>query len=254
MAGKDDHNSLCIVLGGCRGLGKSIALRFLKANWDVVVVGRSSASRNDSQRIDSPVASGRGKLTFLMADLDQRESVSFVFNDLCSQKLKPRVIVHNYGGTVSTRLVSEGLDGWFQCLWKNVFFAAELNARVLADVEISSDLSRIVHVSSASARHLMGSQVYATSKALLNAYVRTNGRIVSRRGVIQLAIAPGALNTENGPWSRKSKDVLNDFLSHYQFSGELGSENTISELVFSLCGPAGDFCHGNIIECDGGSI
>ena len=54
--------------------------------------------------------------------------------------------------------------------------------------------------------------------------------------------------------SRKSKDVLNDFLSHYQFSGELGSENTISELVFSLCGPAGDFCHGNIIECDGGSI
>jgi 3-oxoacyl-[acyl-carrier protein] reductase len=254
MASRDNQNSLCVVVGGFRGLGKSIASRFLNANWDVVVIGRSLASRDDNQPMEGPISSGHGKLSFIIADLDRRESVTELYEDLHSRQLKPKAIVYNYGGTVSTRLVSEGLDGWLECLWKNVFFAAELNTRILADMEISSELSRIVHISSASARHLMGSQVYATSKALLNAYVRTNGRIIARRGVTQLAIAPGALDTENGPWSRKSRDVLNDFLSHYQFSGQLGSESTISELVFQVCGPAGEFCHGNVIECDGGSV
>jgi 3-oxoacyl-[acyl-carrier protein] reductase len=250
----NSENPFCVVFGGCRGLGAAIATRFLEAKWNVLVVGRSGTGLCCEENREQYQDGDHGTLSVLRADLDQKGFLSEIIDYLLQNKLRPRVMVHNYGGTVSKRLVSEGLEGWLECLWKNVFFSAEINSRVLKNSEISFYLNRIVHISSASARHLMGSQVYSTSKALLNAYVRTNGRLIAKRGVVQLAVAPGALDTDNGPWSRKGSDILDDFLRHYQFSGHLGSEQTISELVFNLCGPAGDFCHGNVIECDGGSL
>lgn len=194
------------------------------------------------------------RILFFAADLDEKTSVESVVSFCRSIKISPKYLVHNYGGTVTSRTVDEGLDGWLECLWKNVFFSAAMNSAFVADKQLNARMTRIVHVSSVSARHLLGSQVYATSKALLNAYVRSNGRLIAPRGIVHLAVAPGALNTLNGPWSKKDPSLLKDFLAHYQHAGFLGAETTISRLIYDLCGPAGDFCHGNVIECDGGTV
>lgn len=254
MTNNVNNEITCIVFAGCRGLGASITNEFISRDKGVLVVCK------DQQRFNMLVerlelsAEKMQRIRFLEADLDDRGSVSLIVDQCISLGFRPLHLIHNFGGTVATRTVDDSLEGWLECLWKNVFFSSSLNTAFVKNFELSKRLTRIVHVSSVSARHLMGSQVYSTSKALLNAYVRSNGRLVARKGIVQLAVAPGALNTSGGPWSKKSAEALSDFLSHYQLSGFLGAEATVSRLIYDLCGPAGDFCHGNIIECDGATI
>ncbi len=244
---------VCLIFGGTRGLGASIARCFLMNQRRVLIVGRSRSAFDEfKSQFDSSLERA-GFLSHLKVDLDDLGSPREIHNYL-TQNYKIRTIIHNYGGTVKERIISSDLSEWNACLWKNVFFSAKMNALMTEDIRCGGHLKRIIHISSASARHLMGSQLYATSKALLNAYVKTNGRILARSGIVQLAVAPGAIATTKGPWESKPKAILEDFLSHYQFCGHLGSEDTIAALVFALDGPAGEFCHGNIIEADGASV
>jgi len=246
-------SSVCLVFGGTRGLGAAIVRSFLKNHCNVLIVGRSVEAFDEFRSKLAANIDISNLLGFFEIDLDRSNSPEDVCDHL-RNNYTVTSIIHNYGGTVNGRNVSSDLSDWNACLWKNVMFSAKFNALITENVDLGTNLRRIIHISSASARHLLGSQLYATSKALLNAYVKTNGRLLARKGIVQLAVAPGALNTKNGPWESKPDVILRDFLEHYQFCGHLGHEDTIAELVYALNGPAGEFCYGNIIEVDGASI
>lgn len=233
-------------------MGAAIAKIFYENGEKLIIVGRNqvdyelniaSLEKNKNQRIK-----------FIKSDLDDPSSIERIIAELKERKLVISKLIYNYGGTVGSRNIHDDFDGWQLCLWKNVYFSARFNSEILKLEQLCSALSRIIHVSSASARHLMGAQTYATAKALLNAYVATSGRQLAKKGIVQLAVAPGALDTTQGPWKTKSEEQLKDFLDHYQFCGHLGDEDTIAKLIFALSGEAGNFCHGNIIDCDGGSV
>jgi len=242
----------CTVIAGTRGLGAAIVRTYAENGWNVHVVGRNKLAF-DKLKQSLQLVGEKQEIKFTQIDLDLPSSPFLVYDSI---RLTGRIdcIVYNYGGTVQTRRVGPDLTDWLKCLWKNVLFSAQLNALTCQDESIRTKLRRIIHISSASGRHLMGSQLYSTAKALLNSYVRTNGRLLAKEGIVQMAIAPGALDTTDGPWKYKPVTVRDDFLGHYQFCGFLGSEDTVAKLVYCLSGPAGDFCHGNIIECDGGSL
>ena len=241
-----------IITGATRGLGAAISAKFLAEGKKILMIGRSEEA---FERFISTYADcDTSLIKFIRQDLDLSNAVPNLIQQFLAQEISVDGIIHNYGGTVDSRNIHDDFQQWDLCLWRNVFFAARLNASILDNFKLSNNLNRIIHVSSASARHLLGAQTYATAKSLLNAYVKSSGRQLATRGIVQLALAPGALNTTEGPWSKKSEVQKIDFFDHYQFSRLLGDERTIAELVFALYGPAGNFCHGNIIECDGASV
>ena len=142
----------------------------------------------------------------------------------------------------------------------------DLHARAILSYPINSVLipemiknkwGRVIHVSSISAKMLRGNPLYASSKAFLNAYVKTVGRQVAQSGVVMSAVMPGAVAFKNSYWEKTKKDnpaKVNDFLSHHQAVGRFGTPEEIANMVLFLGSEKASFMQAAIVPIDGGNM
>ena len=151
-----------IVTGGCRGIGKGIALRFLEAGADVVVCARRPP--------DEPLVVGGREAVFLEADLREVDQIDSVVNGTLERLGRLDVLVNNAGGappaeaaTVSPRF-SAGV------IALNLIAPLNFSQRANAVMQEQEEGGCIVNVGSVSAmRPSPGTAAYGAAKAgLLN--------------------------------------------------------------------------------------
>ena len=149
-----------------------------------------------------------------------------------------------------------GIDEWYEA-WKfNCGIAIDMNSVLIPEM-IKNKWGRVIHVSSISAKMLRGNPLYASSKAFLNAYVKTVGRQVAQSGVVMSAVMPGAVAFENSYWEKTKKDnpaKVNDFLSHHQAVGRFGTPEEIANMVLFLGSEKASFMQAAIVPIDGGNM
>ena len=226
---------IVLITGGNRGIGKSIAEKFL-ANGDTVVV---------TSRSGEPIAG----LNVVKCDVADSASVDAAF-DLIEQTWGPvAVAVANAGITRDGLIMRMSDDDINDVLNTNLVGAIRV-ARRAARAMMKARSGRIILMSSVVG--LMGSagQVnYAASKAGLVGAARSLARELGSRGITCNVIAPGFVDTDMT--ADLSEDRKNEILTNVPL-GRYASPAEVADAVAFLASDAAGYITGAVIPVDGG--
>lgn len=247
-------NKNVLVVGGSKNIGEAIVKDFALEGSNVIILARD---KNKLKNLFNFIGGKKEGHSFYDIDLTKKKSVNSVLDKVLKKYKNIDIIIHNIGGSLGSEDSLKNLNDVIK-VWKlNVGIAIEINNRLIPHM-IKNESGKIVHVSSITSINgdtENGSIHYAASKAYLNSYVKSIGRLYAKNNIVITAVLPGAVLSEGKYWSRvkeKNPELLKNFLNNHQAIGRLGQPNEISSFIVFLASNKSSFACGSIIPVDGG--
>ncbi len=183
-----------LVTGANRGLGLELARQYADAGWTVHATARDPAAATDLLAVPGAVEVHRLDI----ADPDQVRAVAAALDGVAID-----LLVNNAGinSTARSELGDIDYDGWLQDFAVNTIAPLRVSA-ALADNVAASDGKTIAFMSSRAGSitsNIAGGRYrYRSTKAALNAAIRSLALDLLPRGVICVAVHPGWARTDMG--------------------------------------------------------
>lgn len=239
--------SVVVVTGGGRGLGRAIACGLADAGARVVVTGRHPELLDDT--VETIAARG-GVATALVCDLAEPEAARGMVRRAAERFGAPDILVNNAGEaakeTPPEGLAPEQFDRLFATNVRGVYYACLGAARDFRDG------GAIVNVSSVTARVPDPElAAYAAGKAAVDSLTRTLAVSFGPLGIRVNAVAPGYLDSPLNH-ARKADPGRAAAVVGRTPLGRWGLPEDVADAVCYLVSPRAAFVTGQVLAIDGG--
>ncbi len=249
-----ERQSVAIVTGGSRGIGRAVCRALARDGYVVVAVGRDAASLAETVRA---VAADGGRADAEVADVTDKGSVDACVGSVLERHRRVDVLVNNAGGgsegrpTPADRVSDEE---WRLGLETNLLGAYRVCRAVLPSM-MAGGSGAIVNVASIAARqasHLSG-LVYTAAKTGLAGMTRHLARELGPHGIRVNTVAPGPVRSErvgakiDGLAAAEREAMLARIPLR-----RIGTVEEVADVVAFLAGPRASYVHGAIIDVNGG--
>lgn len=248
--------SIALITGGSRGLGKSMALHLAERGVDSIISYRSASK--EAEAVVSEIE-GKGRKAVALA-LEVGDSSSFgAFAEALKSALG-RVwqrenfdfLVNNagVGAHASFAQTTEAqFDELMKVHLKGPFFLTQTLLPLIADG------GRILNVSSGLARFTFpGYAAYATMKGGIEVLTRYLAKELGARKISVNTLAPGAIETDFGGGAVRDNRELNQLIASGIALGRVGLPDDIGSAVAMLLSTDSGWINGQRIEVSGGQL
>lgn len=233
------------VSGGAQGIGKAIALAFLKAGAQVALVDCDGPAGRAAEQELALV----GTALYVEADIADEEAVTRAVAAVLDRFGRLDVLVNNAAIMVRKPLLELSVAEWQRVLDVNLT-GALLCARACA-TELRARKGAIINI--ASTRALMSeadTESYAASKGGLVAL--THALAISLGPEVRVnCISPGWIDV-SGWQNRGEPEPLSESDHRQHPAGRVGTPQDVARLVLFLADPANAFLTGQNLTLDGG--
>ena len=237
-----------LITGASRGIGKAIAFKFAKENYNVAI---SCISREESLlEVKREILSyGVSCLTFL-GDAGDMEQCQIMFSEIKKNFHTLDVLVNNAGISYVGLLQDMSPEDWDKILRTNltsVFNCCKLAVPGM----VSNRQGNIINISS-----VWGSvgasceAAYSATKGGINAFTKALAKELAPSNIQVNAVACGAIDTEMNHFLEE--DEMCSLIDEIP-SGRLGRPEEAADLVFLLA-QGNPYLTGQVIGLDGGWI
>ena len=189
----DFHERGAVVTGANRGIGKAIALAFLRAGWPVVTLARTVESL-DALRQEAGALAER--LEPMACDLSDPAQLEGAAQALAAADPVPAVLVNNAGISLSAPLDRTSPEELQRVLQVNTV-APFLLCRALIPRMAGAGGGRVINIGSiASLKGIRYTSAYCASKHALLGLTRALAVEWGKKGVTVNAVCPGWTETD----------------------------------------------------------
>jgi 3-oxoacyl-[acyl-carrier protein] reductase len=240
---------VAIVTGAGRGIGKAIALTFIREGAKVALVdvdkGVLKVAKNE-------IGKKREEVIAIPCDITKSAEVKAMVNQVQKTFGRIDILVNNAGiirrGTIETvteedwdRVIEVNLKGTFNCCKAVVEFMKQQGYGKI--VNVSSIAGKIGDITSAPG--------YGSSKAGMDALTKTLARQLAPHGINVNGVSPHAIETEmSAQWSEERREEIIASIP----LGRLGKPEDVAEAVMFLASDEASFITGEILDVNGGAL
>ena len=251
-----NEQTVALITGGSRGLGKSMALHLAERGIDSIITYRSAAT--EAKAVLAEIASKGRKAVAL--PLEAGDSSSFgAFAEALKAELSRTwqrktfdFLVNNagVGAHASFEQTTEAqFDELMNVHLKGPFFLTQTLLPLIADG------GRILNVSSGLARFTFpGYSAYSTMKGGIEVLTRYLAKELGARRIRVNTLAPGAIETDFGGGAVRDNSELNKLVAAGIALGRVGLPDDIGGAVALLLSPESGWISGQRIEVSGGQM
>jgi NAD(P)-dependent dehydrogenase (short-subunit alcohol dehydrogenase family) len=248
--------SVALITGGSRGLGKSMALRLAERGVDSIITYRSSAK--EANEVVSEIV-GKGRKAVALQLEAGKTSTFGAFAETLKKELARNwqrenfdFLVNNAGHGVYASF-AETSEAQFTELMevhlKGPFFLTQTLLPLIADG------GRILNVSSGLARFTFpGYAAYSAMKGGIEVLTRYLAKELGGRQITVNTLAPGAIETDFGGGAVRDNGDLNKMIASGIALGRVGLPDDIGGAVAMLLSPESGWINAQRIEISGGQL
>jgi 3-oxoacyl-[acyl-carrier protein] reductase len=237
----------CLVTGGSRGIGRSIALKLAEFGADVAITYARSADAAEEVKAEIEKIGRKSKA--FQADAVNLERAEEVINEIVEDWSKLDVIVNNAGITKDNLILRMSEEQWDDVITtnlKSVFNYSKAAAKPMMRNRGGSiiNISSVVGISGNA-----GQSNYAASKAGIIGFTKSYAKELASRNIRANVIAPGYILTDmTGELDEK---VLEGIKSETPL-GRAGEADEVADAVVFLSSDMSSYITGEVIRVDGG--
>jgi 3-oxoacyl-[acyl-carrier protein] reductase len=237
----------CVVIGGSRGIGRSIALGLAAEGANVAICARNE---EPLRAAESEIAEQGVRAYAGVCDAGDPEALGDFLDAARSELGSVDVLVHN----ASALAVGPDLSDWEASLKVDLLAAVNAVERVAPWMEADGGGS-ILFVASTSGLEAdpSPSYGYTAAKAGLIAYAKKLAVQMASRGIRVNAVAPGSVDFPGGIWSMV-KEAQPEFYESVRAGipwGRLGTPEEVADVAVFLVSPRAAWVAGECLSVDG---
>jgi len=240
-------NSIVVVTGGTRGIGKAISLRFAAAGAKVYAGYLSND--NAAEEIVSQAQGLSGSITTVKGDVSTSEGAQALIDAASKTSGRLDVLVNNAGVIRDCYLAMMSEDDWNSVLRTNLdplFHCCKWGVRRMMSARSGS----IINISSISGiLGAAGQTNYAASKGAMISFTKSLAREVGAFGIRVNAVTAGLIETE------MTKKLKQDQIAKIIGSSALariGKPDEVAAAVIFLASENASYITGQYLTVDGG--
>ncbi len=240
---------VAIITGGGRGIGKAIALAFVREGARLAVVdvdkGVLEAARNEIKK-------NKEEVIAIPCDITKSVEVKAMVNQVQKAFGRIDILVNNAGiirrGSIETvteedwdQVIDVNLKGTFNC------------SKAIVEIMKQQRYGKIVNVSSIAGKmgDITSAPGYGPSKAGVDALTKTLARQLAPYGINVNAVSPHAIETEmSAQWSEERR---REIIASIPLD-RLGKPEDVAEAVLFLVSDEASFITGEILDVNGGAL
>jgi 3-oxoacyl-[acyl-carrier protein] reductase len=240
---------VAIVTGGARGIGKAIALAFIREGAKLVLV---DVDKEILEAAKNEIKKNKEEVIAIPCDITQRVEVKAMVDQVRTTFGRIDILVNNAGiirrGTIETvteedwdRVIEVNLKGTFNC------------CKAVVETMKSQRYGKIVNISSIAGKtgDITSAPGYGPSKAGMDALTKTLARQLAPYGINVNGVAPHAIETEmSAQWSdERRKEIIASIPL-----GRLGKPDDVANAALFLASDDASFITGEILDVNGGAL
>jgi 3-oxoacyl-[acyl-carrier protein] reductase len=242
-------NRVAIVTGGARGIGKAIAVTFLREGAKVAVI---DSDKERLEMLKKEMGKESKEVMVIPCDITKSSEVNGMVVEVGKRFGRIDILVNNAGiirrGTIETvteedwdRVIEVNLKGTFNC------------CKAVVETMKSRRYGKIVNISSIAGKmgDITSAPGYGPSKAGMDALTKTLARQLAQFGINVNGVAPHAIETEmSAQWSEQRRKEIIDSIP----LGRLGKPEDVANAVVFLASDEASFITGEILDVNGGAL
>ncbi|MCO5734294.1 SDR family NAD(P)-dependent oxidoreductase [Rhizobium sp. SSA_523] len=249
-------NTVSIVTGGSRGLGRNTAISIARHGGDVILTYRNGAEQADAV-VAEIEALGRKAIALQLdvTDVSSFQKFSGTVKQALTATWNRDTFDHlvNNAGQGEMASFAETTEAQFDALFnthvKGVFFLTQTLLPLLADggriVNFSSGLTRV---------SAAGFSAYSAAKGAVEILTLYMAKELAARGITANTVAPGAIETDFLGGAVRDMPDLNAQFAAMTALGRVGVPDDVGPMVASLLGPENRWITAQRIEVSGGQV
>ncbi len=235
-----------LVTGASRGIGKAIAVKFAKKNYNVVI--NCVRSQERLMQTKKEIESYQVPCLAFIGDMGDMAQCETLFKQIKKQFGALDVLVNNAGISYIGLLQDMKAEDWDRIIRTNLTSVFNLSKLAIPDM-ISRKYGKIINISSVWGNVGAACEVaYSATKGGINAFTTALAKELAPSNIQVNAVACGAIDTE-----------MNQFLEEEELialveeipTGRLGNAEEVADLVYHL-GYKNSYLTGQVIGLDGG--